>query len=385
MKFFKGSHNQVVTLQVCLGIYTFILLYWAYQISPMNDYYLYFRHWDLVLSGGDPWMKMPAANAYGPIYNLFAWLYSIDHQLPKLVFLTAWLSMIFYSLVIFLNNKKVKLKVKFLYSIFWLFNPFFILSTVFYGLNDGFVASLVFLSLILLLRFKKRLLALVIMTFGVLTKLYPIFLFPFFSTNKNQILKNFFVVVFLLTLVYLITFFIWGDSFLNAFGKANGRDPTLFSIMRFVTGNYFPFDAVGQVILALSNVFILVSIGFLFRLYKTRRLAQHTALLAGFTVLLLFYKAGQQQFYLTYFSVFSVWVLIEFQRTRVNFKAFYSVLFLGAWFALMAGIVYPLTNGMNGNYEWLREVIGLPTFLLLSFILYNLIKYDNFSCDNTLK
>ena len=189
----------------------------------------------------------------------------------------------------------------------------------------------------------------------------------------------------LLIVVYLLTYFIWGDSFLNALGKANGRDPTLFSIMRFVTGAYFPFETAGQIILALGNIFILVSIGYLFRLYQTKRLAQHTAFLAGFTVLLLFYKAGQQQFYLTYFAIFSVWVLVEFQRLKPNYKVFYSVLILGGWFALMAGIVYPLTNGMTGDYEWLRELIGLPTFLLLSLVLYGLIKHDNFTARNDSK
>ena len=144
MSFFISSNAYSAVLKVFLSFYAIALLIWAYNIQPMHDYALYFVHWDLILGGDDPWMKIPAANAYGPIYNLFAWLYALDHQLPKLLFLTAWLGVMFYSVVSFWNIEKVKVQVKLIYTIFWVFNPFFVLSTVFYGLNDSFVASLVF-------------------------------------------------------------------------------------------------------------------------------------------------------------------------------------------------------------------------------------------------
>jgi hypothetical protein len=42
--------------------------------------------------------------------------------------------------------------------------------------------------------------------------------------------------------------------------------------------------------------------------------------------------------------------------------------------SIMAGLVYPLTDQMEGNYLWLRDVIGLPTFIILVVVLSYLLK-----------
>lgn len=355
-------------------VYSISLLTFSYTVEPMHDYALYFRHWDLVLSGGDPWKKIEAANAYGPVYNLFAWLYQIDHQFPKLAFVSSWLFIAIYSMYRFLKDSKASVTQKWLFFIFWFFNPFFLLSTVFYGFNDSFVALLVFIGLFLILQYKDRVAGVVIITLGVLTKLYPLFLLPYVSRNKQQLLKLSLIFLLLLILTYLVTYLVWGGSFANAFGKANGRDPTLFSIMRFVNGAYFPSEFLAQVIIGLTNLLVLLGVGYVFKLFWNGKIEQHTAFLAGFTMLLMFYKAGQQQFYLTYFAIFAVWCLWEFKKEIPNLKAFYSILVLGLWFALMAGVVYPLTHRMEGDYLWLRDLIGLPTFVILFAVVYFLLK-----------
>jgi len=350
------------------------MLILAYNIQPMHDYGLYFAHWELVLHGGDPWQKIGGANAYGPVYNAFAWLYVIDTQLPKLVFTASWLFVSFYAINAFWKLAHPTRLHKVLFILLWLFNPFFILSTIFYGFNDAFVALLVFLAMLMTVKFKRLGGGVFLLSLGVLTKIYPLFLLPFTVKNKQQLFKYGLLFVLIVFGGYLLTYFIWGDSFLNAFGKANGRDPTLFSVMRFVTGAYFPSQTFGQAILAVSNLLILLGIGYIFKLFMVGRINQITAFLASFTVLLMFYKAGQQQFYLVYFALFAAWTIVDFKQETPNIKAFYAVLVLGLWMSIMAGLVYPLTGQMEGNYLWLRDVIGLPTFIILVVVLSYLLK-----------
>ena len=47
----------------------------------LHDYRPYLSQWDLVLMGRDPWLQV-LGNAYGPLYNLLAYLYDIDRYLP---------------------------------------------------------------------------------------------------------------------------------------------------------------------------------------------------------------------------------------------------------------------------------------------------------------
>lgn len=355
-------------------LYCFGVLIWAYFVDPVHDYSAYLKHWELILSGGDPWQKMPAANAYGPVYNIFAFIYWLEPQLPKLIFVSSWLAVTVFVTIQFRRYSSATDVEKNIFSVFWLLNPFFIVSTVYYGFNDSFVALLVFLALYIILYTKSKKIGVSIISLAVLTKIYPVFLLPFTSAKKSEIYRLFIIFTLVIFIVYLITYLLWGTSFLNAFGKANGRDPTLFSIMRFLNGELFPFEMVGSFFLQISVLLILFGLWFVFRLFKNGRIEQHTAFLAGLTVLLLFYKAGQFQFFLTYFAVFAVWTLVEFKKESPNRLAFYSILFLGLWFEVMVGIIYPVFNWYNGEYIFIREWIGLPTFIMEVFILYFLLK-----------
>jgi hypothetical protein len=46
----------------------------------------------------------------------------------------------------------------------------------------------------------------------------------------------------------------------------------------------------------------------------------------------------------------------------------------------MAGVVYPLTHRMEGDYLWLRDLIGLPTFVILFAVVY--FEYPYFVIDS---
>lgn len=359
-------------LDVILCVYAVVVLIASFLITPMHDYALYFAHWDLILSGGDPWAKIDAPNAYGPVYNFFALPYALNSQLPKLMFVSCWLAVALYTVRTFSALKNVSVTVKYFFAAFWLLNPFFIVSTSFYGFNDSLVGLLCFLGVLLAVKGNNKT-SLLIITVGVLTKIYPLFLLPFLNKSWKNIRRNILIFVVLLLAVYLITYLIWGPSFLVAFGKANGRNPTLFSIMMFLYSDFFPFQSISNLLISLNKPLAIGTVFFVFMRFRKDKLEQHAAFLAGFTALLMFYKAGQQQFYLTYFAIFAAWVLIEFRKELPNFKAFYAVIALGVWMMLMAGIVYPATSYMSGEYVWIRQLIGLPTFILLCVIFKQLV------------
>ena len=357
-----------------LLIYAIGLLVAAYVIAPMHDYALYFRHWDLILSGGDPWARIDARNAYGPVYNIFALPYGLHPQLPKLIFAGCWLALSWYSIRELFANSTASSRQKWLFTAFWLINPFFVVCTAFYGFNDSLVALLCFIGVLVAMKGQARK-SLVILTIGVLTKLYPAFLLPYLNKDWKDVRRNILIFIAIVFVAYLITYLIWGGSFAIAFGKANGRNPTLFSVMMFLHGDYFPFESVAKVLISLNAVLALAAVYFVFMRFQQGRIDQHSAFLAGFTGLLMFYKAGQQQFYLAYFAVFAAWMLIEFKKDKPDTKTFYGVLVLGLWFMLMAGIVYPLTL-MEGDYLWVRHTVGLPTFIMLAFVFKSLV-FDN--------
>lgn len=356
------ANNAFVLFMV---LYSILVLYIGYQIAPIHDYLGYFKHWDLVLTGQDPWTRMHGTNAYGPIHNLFAFFYALDKQLPKLLFILSWIAIGWYTLIKLSENIAVnKFDWMLIFSV-WFLNPFFIVGLLGYGFNDAFVALLVFTGLILVSKVIPQFkLAVSLIAIAFATKLYPLFLLPFLSGDKRQIKQNIMLFFSIVIVVYGIAYMIWGDSVFYPFGKANGRDPAMFSLMAFVFNSYFPFGQLARdVIIGLSNLFLLLSLGLVFWKFIKHNMHTHTALFLAFIFLFMFYKVGNQQFYITYFAVFLFWVLIEFNSKEPNKAAFYTSILFAIWFGVMAGLVYPLTGRMNGDYEWLREVIGLPTFL----------------------
>ena len=353
-----------------------LLLVIGYYVAPTHDYLGYFKHWDLVLSGGDPWARIHGANAYGPVHNLFAFIYALNIQWPKLIFIASWLLIGWYTLYKLMQNTQARPLEVGLVFLIWFLNPLFLVGMLVYGFNDAFVALLMFFGLILATQTPQKMKhGVSLLALAFVTKLYPLFVLPFLTANKQTIKSNVLLFLTIVIAVYLAAFFVWGDSVFYPFGKANGRDPAMFSFMAFVFNSYFPFGlVVADTIILLGNLFILVSMAYVFHQLLKGRFEVHTAVLLGFTFLFMFYKVGNFQFYISYFAVFLYWLLVEFQKPHPNRAVFYTMILFALWFGVMAGLVYPLTDRMQGDYEWLREVIGLPTFIFQLAIVVFLIK-----------
>src|SRR5687768_16941371 len=65
----------------------------AMTLPVQHDYRLYSGLWWRMRHGGDPWLSDDGqfqANAYGPIFNLFAWPYGLHPLLPRALFVVAY-------------------------------------------------------------------------------------------------------------------------------------------------------------------------------------------------------------------------------------------------------------------------------------------------------
>lgn len=345
----------------------------GFALDPVHDYFVYQKHWEMVLAGEDPWQKMVGRNAYGPVYNLFALPYALWATLPKVLFVASWLAVGFYAVHAFFKLERPTYGEKLGLWAFWFLNPFFWVGAVGYGFNDNFVAMLTFFAMVYAVQKNDGVKATWLVAVGFLTKLYPLFLVPFLEKRREDRKRRVLLFAALFAGAYALSYLVWGESCTAPFEKANGRGPTLFSVMRFVNGAYF-FPGAGEIISHLGKLVVVGGIGWTWWAWTKGRIRHHAAFLLAFTFLLAFYNAGQQQFFIAYFAIATGWLLAEYGEEAPNRAAAFFLLLMGIWFAVMAGLVYPFTGSMHGEWEGLREWIGLPTFLMELGVLVTLIR-----------
>jgi hypothetical protein len=81
------SSRSYAAKRVVLLVVTGLVLIWAIWLLPRHDYVAHMAMWEVVRSGGNPWAR-EAWNAYGPLFNALAALYSISPVGPKLLYCT---------------------------------------------------------------------------------------------------------------------------------------------------------------------------------------------------------------------------------------------------------------------------------------------------------
>lgn len=77
---------------------------------------------------------------------------------------------------------------------------------------------------------------------------------------------------------------------------------------------------------------------------------------------LTFYKVGHHQFYTPLFFLIPAWVFAHVEDRRAQLHLLWRATLPLAWISLMA-LIYPVTHRYAPPYEWIRETVGLPTFL----------------------
>ena len=341
-----------------LGVTAAVALLLAILLGATHDYPAYVDQWHLVLDGLDPWST---DNAYGPLHNAFALLVPLHPLAPKVLTVAA---ILIANGLLVLRLERLRPFAEWRRGYFTVFaaNALIVICGIWYGNNDVFVAALV-MGAVLARLDRRVVLAGILLGLATLDKYYPLLLVPFFALDARSFNTR-------LTLSALLTVLaglgagiaLWGGDFLEALRFGVGRDATILSILK-------PIVSIGRDLgvarytdlLVLYNGPVLLLVWLLaFILAWRRRDSWLVSASWGFFLLLLAYKVGHQQFWVTWLALVACVPLLDtpeadrLVRVSLPFATFLSVFQLG--FALIHPTYY------RGGLHFIPNYIGFFSF-----------------------
>ena len=343
-----------------------------------HDYIAYIQQWSVILQGDDPWnpvQKIPT-NAYGPLFNVLALFYAIHPLAPKLLFCISSLGASTWLIKI-LGNRYRKEPLIMLAGLLFLFiNPFLLLTIAEQGLFD-ILPAITILSAIVLRTRRYFLSSGLVLGIGVLFKYYPIVLLPFLMIDQRRVKLSPLLSCFgIVSSGFTISCSIWGMSTFSPIFLATERASKQISIFRFLRGRFSPLHLLtdspnlDKYSIYATVVFILLVIF----LSWLRNIETSLAGMIGMLTALTFYKVGHLQFYTCLFLMMPFWyttsVLPETRKLKILFS---NGIFL-MWIASLQ-LAYSLSGLREPPWLYLRDIVGLPSFLLAGWAIITAIHY----------
>lgn len=284
----------------------------------VHDYPAYLDQWENILAGGDPWDgSMPARNAYGPVHTIMAPLIEIHPLLPKLLMVAAFLAMN----LIFIRRLSLQRTATWqvaLYALFIPLNGCILIWGIAYGDNDILVAALV--GFALLARSDKRLmLAGFLLGLAVMLKFYPLALIPLFALDRRSISLRLMITAGITTFAGLfISFLYWGGNSLSSILFASQREPSMNSIWALLIehGLLRNSPEIEQLLID-YNIFL---VGLVFCAWIAAawwwKVPWLPSSIVGLLLILLTYKVGHGQFYVSWLVLCAGLTLQRSQRDQ---------------------------------------------------------------------
>ena len=315
----RAYEAQIVALRLgaawgAITIWSALMIVFSVQARSQHDYEYYLAQWKLVLSGANPWAT---DNAYGPLHNLLAYALPLGPLAPKLIMVGALIAanaLLFFELVRASKGADD-------YVVYLLAVPtnILVISVGFaYGLNDTLVAAFVICATIA--RFHGRtVLAGCLLGLATLLKFYALFLLPLFALHENgfrwRLIAGGTVVILIGAAAAMLA---WGNNFLAALSFGIMREPTILSILSPLHSH--PYLIGGPYVrnfLIQTNAAFVVAVYLVF-LYAACRLRLNwlEASVVGFMLVLLTYKVGNQQFYISWLFLVAALPLAGTETSR---------------------------------------------------------------------
>ena len=348
----------------------------AIATGSRYDYPYYESHWGLVLRGADPWAT---TNAYGPAYNLLAVAFAFHPLLPKVIFVLGWLSCCSY-LLRKLANSGVGMRGLAVWSAALPLNPLFWVLVVLCGVLDALVGTLCILALALLPA-DRRVTAGVMLGLAVLLKFYPIVMAPFIAIHDRRIDLRFATgLVGTLVAGFAASVLVWGSSTFDPIVAARSWESGGLSVFRFLTIATEFLGWTGNVD-QLSLPAMALAGGVAVILCWRWRLPREAGAFVGVLVTLALYQVGATQYFIV------VPLLSAYWYAHRHPSASHDALLIGAlvacltWLAFVA-VLDEATRptggrwGMVGEWEFLRDWLGLPTFATMVSLIVTLMRYE---------
>jgi hypothetical protein len=353
--------RPIVALVATLSALALVVTWFS---ADRHDYLDYLMQWQLVLDGADPW---GTNSAYGPMHNVFAWLVPIHPLAPKLV--TA-LALLMANLLL-LRGLADRPAVEWLttYLIAFGANLLVLVSTFLFGLNDAFVAALV-IGAVLARRDGRLVLAGVLLGVATLDKYYPALLIPFFALDARRIEPRLILSSLgTIALGMALAILRWGTAWFEAVAFGISRDATILSILRpiAVLGRHLGITDIDLLVRYNGPLVVLVWLA-AFAIAWLRRDNWLVASCWGFFVVLLTYKVGNPQFWVTWLALVAALPLVNspaadhLARLSWPFAIFLSVFELG--YVLLQPKYY------QGQWLWVNDIAALPAFALGAVLLW---------------
>lgn len=342
----------------------------AIYSGVQHDYLDYRLQWRLVLDLKDPWSTN---SAYGPLHNAFALLVPIHELVPKIVTACALLLANGLLLLRLLAARPI-MEWRATYAIAFGGNILVLVSGFLFGLNDAFVAALI-LGAVLARLDGRIVLAGILLGLATLDKYYPALLVPFFAMDERRVDTR-------LILSSLVTIFlglaaaivIWGTAWLEAIIFGISRDATILSIFRpiAVLGRQLGIAGITDVLVRFNGpLVVLVWLGAV-ALSWWRRDNWLVAACWGFFAVLLTYKVGNQQFWLSWLAlVAALPLLLREDADRLARLSWPFAIFLSVF---QVGYVLLQPKYYQGQWLWVNDVVGIPAFALGAWLLWGFLR-----------
>lgn len=341
---------------------------WTVYTGAQLDYADYLMHWQALLDGLDPWMqdRGESRNAYGPLHLLFAPMAYLHPLLAKVVAgLIVFLSAVLIGRQLVRDDRLLDPAILVL-SLLTILSPF-IWATVFHlGHNDIVTAFLVLLAFLCHMRERPTWVG-VILGLAVLHKFYPILLLPFLVVSVDGIRIRTVAFCFLVVAAGLgVSFAIWGEDALGPLIYTQDRSPTLLSIFRVSAA----YPSVGQRLFGIADMSVfsmpaMLAVGAVISLYVyLYRIPALLGAISGLLAMLLLYKVGYQQYYITYFLLLAL-ATVHWRDRRYQMTILLSIPFV---IFVTAFEVYFDLSFRAEPYPFIpaivRHHIGIPAFLI---------------------
>jgi hypothetical protein len=325
-----------------------------------HDYGDYLKQWALVLDGADPWSTN---NAYGPLHNAFAWLVPIRDIAPKLVTAVALLLANGMLLINLLATRPIA-EWRTTYIIAFGGNILVLVSAFWFGLNDAFVAALI-LGAILARRDGAMLLAGILLGLATLDKFYPALLVPFFALDPRTLQPRLLIgAIGTIIAGMAIAVWLWGSAWFEAVAYGVSRDASILSIFRpiAVLGRQLGIGDTTDLLVRFNSPLVILVWLAAIALVWLRRENWLTGACWGFFAVLLTYKVGNPQFWISWLALVAALPLLNtpdadrLARLSWPFAIFLSLFQIG--YVLLQPQYY------QGQWLWVNDVAGVPAFVL---------------------
>ena len=349
----------------------------AIATGSRYDYPYYESHWGLILIGADPWATN---NAYGPVYNLLAGAFALHPLLPKVIFVLGWLACCSYLLRELANNGVGKSGLL-VWSTALPLNPLFWVFIVVYGVFDALVATFCILALALL-QADRRAVAGFMLGVAVLLKFYPIVMAPFIATRGRQIDVRFATsLVGTLATGFTLSVLAWGSSTFDPIFEATFWYSSTLSVFRFLGGEASPFVAWTGNVDHLSMPAMALAGGIVLMLFWRWRLSLEAGALVSLLVTLALYSRGAIQYFILVPFLSAYWYAHRCPSVTRDATLLSALVACLTWLASVS-VLYALTQpiggrwGMDGEWRFLRDWVGLPTFATIVWLIVAVMRYE---------